>query len=249
MFIQMLFSENLKYKRTFAKKLSLIAPAFFILYAILSLNSFNTEYNYFEYTVFNWWPFIFVPLIISIISSLSIQREKKYGTYRILKIHSINMFKMYSSKVLIIGFYVLISTIILIITLLLVKLFIPSSISSVTLIFKANLIICFTSLSLIPINLFFAEKLGMIASLIINFIGMFSGVIMAPENIWLLNPWSWSLRLLCPIVKVHPNGVPLGINSELLNSNVIFPGITISIISFVILTILITIWFVKREVH
>lgn len=78
--LNMIQSERLKYKRTFAKKLVYIAPFFFVLYAIITMPTINSEYNYFEYTVFNWWPLIFAPLGTSLIASLSAMREKSRGT-------------------------------------------------------------------------------------------------------------------------------------------------------------------------
>lgn len=74
--LNMIQSERLKYKRTFAKKLVYIAPFFFVLYAIITMPTIHSKYNYFEYTVFNWWPLIFLPLGTALIASLAAMREK-----------------------------------------------------------------------------------------------------------------------------------------------------------------------------
>lgn len=43
----------------------------------------------------------------------------------------------------------------------------------------------------------------------------------SPTSTWILMPWSWPLRLMCPIVKVHPNGVALQNGDLLMNTSVI----------------------------
>ena len=39
---------------------------------------------------------------------------------------------------------------------------------------------------------------------------------MAPENYWIFNPYSYGVRGVVPITKIHPNGIVLENTSELL---------------------------------
>lgn len=246
--LNILKAENLKYKRTFAKKLVFIAPLFFVLYALITLNNINSKNNYFEYTVFNWWPLIFISLETALICSLSASREKKSGNYRGLRCNDINILHMWFSKIVVIAFYTFLSSIELIFILFVLKLLIPNSIASVSDVIKASAVIWVTSLSFIPIALFIAEWLGTAASMIFSIIGIAAGVIMAPEPQWIYIPWSWSLRLMCPIIGVHPNGTPLESSSALLDSSVIVIGITVSIVFFIILSLVTALWFTNKEV-
>lgn len=241
-------SESLKYKRTFTKGLMLGAPFFFVLYAFLSLQQLTSENNYFIYTVFNWWPLIFVPLGISLVCILYTKKEKKTGQYRLLRCYDIDLKRVWYSKVVAIAYFMLISNIILLSILLAIKIIIPSSISSIVPVIVAVIIIWITSLVLIPINLWMADRLGIVGTFTISFIGSIAGVIVATESIWFTVPWSWGLRLMCPIIGVHPNGVPLEASDILCNAAVIPVGILISIISFAIFTILTGILYAKREV-
>lgn len=245
--LNMIRGEKLKYNRSFSKKLVIIAPLFFIIYGLITIKQINSQYNYFEYTVFNWWPLLFMPMGITLISSLSAHREKKAGRYIGLFSHDISKYNMWLSKVGVIALYVLISTVELIGVLILLKIIIPNSITSIGNAIKASIVIWVTSLSFIPIALFLAEKFGMVVSIIVNILGIVAGVICATEPSWIFIPWSWAMRLMCPIVKVHPNGIPLEPNSYLLDSTVIFKGIVVSILAFIILSLLTGIWFRNKE--
>jgi ABC-2 type transport system permease protein len=245
----MIQSERLKYKRTFAKKLVYIAPFFFVLYAIITMPTINSEYNYFEYTVFNWWPLIFAPLGTSLIASLSAMREKKSGNYRSLRCYDISIIRIWFSKIIVIAYYTLLSTIEFILLLIILKFILPNSISSATVVILASLTIWITSLAYIPIGLFFAERFGIVISIIVSVIGIVLGVVMASESYWMYIPWSWGMRLMCPIVGVHPNGVPLEKGSPLLDPSVIPMGIAISIVIFLLLSFATAFWFSRKEVN
>ncbi|MCL9969708.1 lantibiotic immunity ABC transporter MutE/EpiE family permease subunit [Anoxybacillus kestanbolensis] len=247
--LNMFESERLKYKRTFAKKLVFIAPLFFILYAIITMPAMNSAHNYFEYTVFNWWPLIFVPVGTALIASLSTIREKKSGNDRALRCHDISITGLWWSKIAVIAYYMLLSTVELVILLILLKCFLPNSLSSATVAVFAGLIIWLTSLSYIPIGLFIAEQFGMVVSIIVSVVGLAMGVVAAAQPYWLFIPWSWGMRLMCPIVGVHPNGVPLEKGSPLLDPSVIPIGLAIALIMFLLLSFLTAVWFARKEVY
>jgi ABC-2 type transport system permease protein len=247
--LNMIQSEHLKYKRTFAKKLVCIAPFFFVLYALITMPTVQSKYNYFEYTVFNWWPLIFIPLGTALIASLSIMREKSSGNDRALRCQDISITRMWFSKIIVIAYYTLLSSIELIILLIIIKIFLPNSISSTSVVLLASLTIWITSLAYIPIALFFAERFGTVISVIVNIIGIVLGVVMAPESYWMFIPWSWGMRLMSPIVGVHPNGVPLEKESPLLDPSVISIGIPVSIVLFVLLSIVTAFWYLRKEVN
>ena len=88
----------------------------------------------------------------------------------------------------------------------------------------------------------------MVVSIGLGLFGMVAGVLAAVKSVWFLVPWSWSLRLMCPVVGVHPNGVRLAIGDPLLDPSVIPIGILVSLAFFVALSALTGLWFSKREV-
>lgn len=249
---QMIKSENLKYKRSFSKKLVLIAPLFFVLYAVIAQmylpSGKETSWNTFISMVFNWWPLIFIPLGTALLCVLSENRERKSGDYCSLRMHNINPALFWLSKISVLTYYTLLLTVTMIAVVLLTGLATASGSIPFGKILRAGMTIWVVSLSLIPIQLFISAWKGTVASLGLGVLGMLVGIVAAPSSYWSLIPWSWTLRLMCPIIGVHPNGIQLQQGDALFNPSVILPGIVISLVFFVITAILTSIWFSKREV-
>lgn len=247
--INYLQSENLKYKRTFSRKFIVIAPLFFIFYALFTMANMETKNNYFIIMVFNWWPLIFMPLGSALLCSLSDAKERKAGNYRGLRSHNVKSIRLWLSKNAIIALYTFLSSIILIAVVFLCGFLSPGNMAPFSKICEASMVIWITSVGLIPVYLFLATWLGTVASIGSALIGLAAGVIMATSPSWILMPWSWSLRLMCPIAKVHPNGVVLQNGDLLINPSVIPIGIIVSLVFLIMTSLLTSIWFSKREVR
>lgn len=246
-------AENLKYKRSFAKKLVFIAPFFFVLFAGYILLKIpagqKMSWNHFPVLVFNWWPLIFIPLGTALLCSLSEMRERKAGNYRNFRTHDINPFLLWGGKTAVLAFYLLLSSVTVIFITLPSTVISGQGVAASGRIIAASLLIWLVSLSLIPIQLFAAAWKGTVVSMGLGFVGMITGVLMAPSSLWLVNPWSWALRLMCPVIGVHPNGVTLTAGDPLLDFSVIPVGIAVSLLFFVISILLTGFWFSKREVR
>jgi len=78
---------------------------------------------------------------------------------------------------------------------------------------------------------------------------LIAGVVAAAKPYWIYVPWSWSTRLMSPIIGVHPNGTLLEPASPLLDPLVIPIGIVISLVALVIFTFITAVWFSRREVR
>ena len=74
-----------------------------------------------------------------------------------------------------------------------------------------------------------------------------SAPIMAPENYWIFNPYSYGVRGVVPITKIHPNGIVLENTSELLNTHTIIVAILLALICFAIFTLVTSFIFSQRE--
>jgi len=70
--------------------------------------------------------------------------------------------------------------------------------------------------------------------ILLNFVLTFPSVVIAVTNNWILFPWSYNLRMLSPVVGVHPNGTFLDTGSELLNMETTYLGLFLSIAVYVV---------------
>ena len=72
-------------------------------------------------------------------------------------------------------------------------------------------------------------------------------VVCAVEKVWWI-PFAIPSRLMCPIIGVMPNGLPVESNSIFSNSNVIIPGLIITIALYFIVSYVTGVIFEKKEV-
>jgi len=250
--INILQSEFLKYKRTFTRRLILLAPMFFIIVA-LPQKLFMPE-NYLRPwqlildLVFNWWPVVFIPIGLALFAALMASQEKKAGNYRSLRVRDISPAHLWIAKIVIMGFHTLISTLVLIGATVISGLITGGGSIPWFKIVAGGFTTWIVSLAIIPLQLWMATWKGTFASIAMGFLGLIAGVVAAPESYWIYVPWSWPIRLMSPIIGVHPNGTLLESTSPLLNASVIPLGLIISIVSLIILTFITAVWFNKREV-
>ena len=110
------------------------------------------------------------------------------------------------------------------------------------------LVLSIVQLWQIPLFLFLSEKFGMVVELISCLFITVLGIIVAPSAKWFLFVSAVPMRVVTPLLHVLPNGLRAQAGDPLLNASVIFPGILIAIVWFVVLTYLYLNWFEKREV-
>lgn len=120
--VEFIKAENLKCKRTFSKKLLLIAPLFMILFAIVTG-------RYFVENGYNWWYLIIFPGLITLTTALVNQNEENKLCYRAVFALPISLRKIWISKVLLICIYVAAASFIHLMGMILGKLFLQFSLS------------------------------------------------------------------------------------------------------------------------
>lgn len=254
-----LSSELLKYKRTFMRKLIVFIPLFFTVYSLfisimmkhpLAEANGNTSLDWTSILalIFNWWPFLFLPLGYALFAVLVTAQEKKAGNYRALRSHDVSPAKLWIDKIAGMAIYGLLATVVLVIVTSAVGLITASNSFPIGRILAGAITCWVVSLVLIPIQLWAATCGGIFLSMGIGFVGMIIGVITAPKSFWIACPWSWATRLMCPIIGIHPNGTILSAGDSLLSSSVVPVGIIISLIAVTMLTFITAVWFTKKEV-
>ena len=113
--------------------------------------------------------------------------------------------------------------------------------------FIASLVLVITYAWQIPILMFISEKTGTVPTIILSLLlNVGVGIYCATEIYWYV-PFSIATRLMCPILKVLPNGMPLAVGSPLENPSVVPIDIGITVALFVVCSHLTTGWFKNRE--
>jgi len=238
--LELIKAEFQKSKRTTTNKFILIAPLFTLFICVLWGGG--------QIGAYNWWYTMFLPGMISIISSQVIIREKSLS-YKGILLYPLDKGLTWLAKILYVIVLVTLSNLIFMIGIEIHGLFFGPVIP-----FKANIFAIFilisTLLFTIPISLFLSVKFNMFVTVLFN-IGMtIIGVVSFGSNSILSNlPYATSSALMVPILRILPNGLPAPKNSALMNPELIATDTMINIIVFIVLTILTTIWFKRKAVN
>lgn len=243
-----LYAELLKYKRTFMLKLVVLMPLFFAAYSLVTSYLLPGAYNWNSILVlsFNWWPVTFLPVGYGLYAGMVASQERKAGNYRTLRAEAQAPGRIWLGKIA--GMMVVSagSSLVLVAGDMVCGV-LQRDVPPFQVVVLAAVFCWLATLALIPLSLWLATWGGMLVSLAVGAAGMFAGVMLAPTKLWLLCPWSWATRIMCPTVGVHPNGTILPMDSPLLNGLTIFQGLAVALVVFVVLSALTTAWFARRE--
>ncbi|WP_333887092.1 lantibiotic immunity ABC transporter MutE/EpiE family permease subunit [Clostridium sp.] len=242
-------SECLKIKHSFIGKLIFIAP--FLAIAL----SFVLTTAYFEIDSYNWWYTMLLPGMISLLSTLVAAKDKKMKNMAVLSL-PLDLKKVWRAKILVcvcmISFAVIIH--------LIGSVFIGSilgigklgTIQAMNAVL-ASIALIMTFLWQVPLCMFLGNKIGMFPTVLINIVScLILGVLLAVHDVFWMVPYAVPSRLMIPIIKVLPNGLPAvqgnqTFTPELLSGDVILPGIIITVILFAILAFFTAKWYEKQE--
>lgn len=238
--IDIIKSEFQKNRRTSINKFIIITPLLALLFSFTWGGGQNGAYN--------WWYTMFLPGMLAIISSAVITREKKLS-YKGLFLYPIDKKYIWLGKIVYISILLIITSLIFMIGIIII-----GYLSKATIPLKANIlatiILILTFLFQIPMTTFLTVKFNMFVSVLFN-IGMtILGVVSFGTNSFLkFSPYGIISALMCPVLHILPNGLPVPENSPLLKGNHILRDTIINIIAFLVLSILTTIWFEKKELN
>lgn len=245
-------AEYIKYKRTFARKLIVIAPFFFVLIALPQSYFMPPEYvhswDLVLALVYNWWPVLFVPLGLALLAGLVENQERRAGNYRGVRIHNASPTLLWGGKIIVLSAHLLVTSLMLMGVALISGILTGAGPVPWKEILFGGLILWLTSLPLVPFQLWVAHRLGLIISMVVGCLGFLGGVLAASEPSWIYVPWSWSTRLMSPLIGVHPNGTFLATTDPLRNAQVIPVGLGLALGSFIVLSLTTSLLFGRREV-
>ena len=225
-----IFAENLKHKHSFLLKILLIAPI------IALLNAFVLMPSFFSINAYNWWYVILMPATFALIPAMMHRKEERKLNYRAIFPLNIDLKKIWISKILTASIYISITAILHMLGVFVFQFF-------------ASVLLVITNIWQVPFCFFLAKKFGFIASIVVNAVlGLVVGILLADGSMWIYCPYSWGIRLMVPVMRILPNGIPTEVsNPMILNTSLLVPCI-LSICLFTLLTFITAKWFSKQEV-
>ena len=202
-------AEKMKYRHTFLWKLMILMPA------VSTLLSAQLTHNYFAMDGYNWWYMLMMPGFLAVACGQIGGKDYKKQNRTIWALPA-DMGKIWDAKVLL---AVLVSGLAVLFLLLFVLIgaavmerglhitffnapAVPNQI-------LAAILIWLTSLWQLPFCLGLVQKTGMLVMVLISVgLSQAAGPLMALEKLFFLVPYGITPRVMCPVLKTLPNGLP-----------------------------------------
>ena len=239
--IKMLKVEWIKEKRAANSALKYIVPIIFVLFNLFMVSTMGQSpagRSYLMATAFNWYPVMILPIVLSllVVNIVSKEKEEHIALWRRLNILPEKMLIAKNGMVVFELFTILMLSSIGIY--LVGKYFLQEEIS-LKIMILATCCLFIGSLPVIALS-FFIYKLfnKKFLVILINFVFTFPSAMIAVTSYWKFFPWDYNLRILSPIIEVHPNGTFLEKSSPLTAMNAVYVGLVLSVMVYVIITVI-----------
>jgi len=209
--IGIMHSELLKMRHTVTLKLVFFAPFITVLIGyVLSPHDF-------QYSAYNWWYTMILPVMVSVWSATTVVREKNTGMQNVILL-PVRSEIIWRSKMGAVAMLLLFSNLVLwgMAT-------VTGYFTSATLSAADSLIGClalfFTYLWQLPLIAWLTDKMGYLFAVFASSVcSIVLSAISAAEPGYIYNPYAIPARVVAPFLKMYPNGLPLESDSPLLQT-------------------------------
>lgn len=225
-------AESIKLRHTFGKILPIVAPVFTILLAFLLTG--GGRGNALPMGAWNWWYTLMLPGMLAVLCHLGIAKDKKINDYH-LWMQPDGVGRSLTGKIIYYALALITSNFLLFAGVLLCGKLFGSTFGGWEG-FCGFLLLSIAFLWEIPFYLFLSAHFGMFATVFSCAVLLIGNIGLADTDFWWLCPSAIPSRLMCPVLGILPNGLPVPADSSLWSLGVILPGILLSLLWFVLLT-------------
>ena len=242
--LKLVRAEYRKQRHTFVAHLPFIAPAFTQCVVLPWAHGMGSALFA---GIWNWWYTLLLPGMLAIFCCLGMKKDERINYYNLLFV-PVPVKRCVMGKI-IYAFLGLVSANFLMFAWTWLVSVLLGQTAPVMGGFFAFLVLSITLLWEIPLYVFRSARFGM---LVILFSGMalqfFSVGFLADTTLWWVFPMAIPVRLMCPVLGILPNGLPVPNGSGLWDSGVLIPGMLLSLAWFLVLTVLTCAWFQRKAV-
>lgn len=229
-------AEWLKEKRSANNRLLWLTPIIFISFSFLMSQMMGQSpvgKSYLVTSAYNWYPLLILPIVISLLVTNNLSKEKKYHNDQYFKSLGLSEKEQYLSKNFVIFIEILIILSASSILLLLVNQFVLQDTISFFNILLATICLFLGSLPIVGISFLMDRYTNKVIVILVNFVFTGLSAIIAISPWWFLFPWSYSIRMMSPVLGIHPNGTFLESGNPLLvDTGAIYIGCILSVVFY-----------------
>lgn len=238
---KLIIAEFGKNKRKLLHKLLVAAPACMLLLTVVLLNGQHEQSAY-----YNWWYMLGLPFVLGYIGANMISSEKRYHFHGLLSVIEAPQ-KLWYGKIA--GGMMYLAVLSLVVWLFgqAAGLWYGEEVSFGNSI-CAIVVLFFVSAWQLPCTMWLTLKTNLVVAVVGNLMwNALMAVFFADTGVWWI-PGATSARVMVPILRILPNGLTAEPENPLGASNVIWIGIGISFLVFVVMSLLSAKSFTKTEV-
>lgn len=196
----LLYTENLKMKRTMGKRLVVIAP---LVNMVLSVFAGVLFYS----VAMNWWYVFIFSVVIAIICSQIQEKEKKKLDYRNILASPVSFEKYWTAKIFLAAWYATVSALFVVILTVATNSIYHSLEFGFGQMVVAAVVMSLLSFYKIPIYMFLAKKYNVIVVMLVSVISLLIGAGFVEKPYWYLFPMTWCNRAMYQVLGIMVNGL------------------------------------------
>ena len=236
-------AEALKQKKSFNNKVIWLAPVVVIALAFLLMGR-----SYAFSGAYNWWYILFLPFTFTYIAATIVTKDQKKNYHGLMALAE-KKEKVWYAKIIVATVYLLVANVMFFVMMLIGSKAFGLYEMPISEGFKGSLLLFITFAWQMPLFMYVAQKGGLFLSVLISvFCNMVIACIYAVGSYWWI-PFAIPARLMCPAIGVLPNGLLVEeAGKSFGNSDVILPGIMITVSLYVVVSWLTAKAFNKKEV-
>ncbi|MER0123476.1 ABC transporter permease [Streptococcus sp. ZJ93] len=249
--MQCLKVEWMKERRAANAQLIYLVPIVFVVFNMLMVSLMGESpdgKSYLMATSFNWYPVLVLPIVLSllVVNITGKEKTEHIGLYRR---QNVSIMRLLLSKQLVVIAELLLIFVLSSLAVYAIGRLVFHEVIPLSMLVLATLCLFIGSLPIVALSfLLMKVTYKKIPVILINFICTFPAALIAPTSKWLFFPWCYNLRLLSPVVGIHPNGTFLETGSPLLHVDATYLGLGLSLLVF-LFTILLTAVIERRFSH
>lgn len=236
-------AEILKQKRSFNHKIIWLAPIVVIALAMVLMGSIYTFSG-----AYNWWYILFLPFTFTYIAATLVTKDQKKN-YHGLMVIAKDKRSIWYAKVIVATLYLLVANMIFYIMMMIGSKVLGVYVMPTGKGFIGSLLLFITFAWQMPLFMYVGQKVGVFLSVLISVVcNMVIACIFAVGSYWWI-PFAIPARLMCPTIGVLPNGLLVEeAGKRFASSDVVLPGIIITVILYVLVSCLTARNFRRKEV-
>ena len=232
-------AEFLKGRRSSIAKIVIAMPLASGLIAFMLMGGQNGA--------FNWWYSMLSPATLALICSAALSKDKSQD-YKPARLSTVPQQRMWAGKIVYSAALFFVSSLLFSFVVHIIGLVRQENMTLAMNIY-ATAVLFLSSLFLLPVTLYLCDRFNTAVGVTtIVALSMALGLVTWNKPFWRVCPFSVPNRLMCGILGMYPNGLPITSEAALFSSDPIISTVLINLAYFIVFSVITSVWFSRKEV-